>query len=194
MDKKYKLTDEKIKAIDRVLYRIEALRDFGNVKKGDKGGYIEKEENLSHDGNAWVCNNARVYGNALICDNAWVCNDAWVYGNARICDEAWVYHNAQVYGDALVYDDAQVYDNALVYDSAWVYENVQVCDSAKVYGYARVYGNARICNDAQMYGYVPSMDRVSLPKDAFNGYIEKDSYNHNTDYKYCPDCGHKLNK
>ena len=51
MEKKYKLTDETIEVNGKTLYRIEALKDFSNVKKGDKGGFIEKEKNLSHLGN-----------------------------------------------------------------------------------------------------------------------------------------------
>ena len=47
MEKKYKLTKESINRWGKTLYRIEALKDFGNVKKGDKGGYIESEVNLS---------------------------------------------------------------------------------------------------------------------------------------------------
>lgn len=70
--KKYRLTEETTKVGNRTLYRIQALRDFGNVKEGDIGGYIESEKNLSQDGNAWVYGNARVYG------------DACVYGNADI--------------------------------------------------------------------------------------------------------------
>lgn len=60
----------------RKLFQIKALIRFGNVNVGDIGGYIEKEENLSHDGNAWV------YDNALVCDNAEVYGDALVYGDA----------------------------------------------------------------------------------------------------------------
>ena len=44
MEKKYRLTDETINVDGRILHRIEALKDFGNVKKGDKGGFVEKEE------------------------------------------------------------------------------------------------------------------------------------------------------
>ena len=47
MEKKYKLTEETTNMGGRTLYRIEALKDFGNVKKGDKGGFIENEDNLS---------------------------------------------------------------------------------------------------------------------------------------------------
>lgn len=53
--KKFKLTSEFIVDISGVkLFRIKALIEFGNVKAGDLGGYIEKEENLSHMGDAWV--------------------------------------------------------------------------------------------------------------------------------------------
>lgn len=92
--KKYRLTEETTKVGNRPLYRIQALRDFGNVKEGDIGGYIESEKNLSQDGNAWVYGNARVYG------DAWVSGDAWVYGNAWVYGDAWVSGNAQVSGDA----------------------------------------------------------------------------------------------
>ena len=37
MEKKYKLTDETINIANKTLYRIEAPKDFANVKKGDKG-------------------------------------------------------------------------------------------------------------------------------------------------------------
>ncbi|MDE5977041.1 MAG: hypothetical protein K2G70_01045 [Turicibacter sp.] len=47
MNKKYEMFKEKP---TDTLYRIRALRDFGDVKQGDVGGYIEKEENLSHEG------------------------------------------------------------------------------------------------------------------------------------------------
>ena len=81
--KKYELTDETKIFFDRTLHRIKALRDIGeDVKTGDLGGWIEKESNLSHDGDAWVYGNAKVYGNAQ------VYGDAKVYGNAKVCDNA----------------------------------------------------------------------------------------------------------
>lgn len=66
MNKKYELTDETQEWDGRTLHRIRALADFGDVKAGELGGWIEKEENLSHNGNAWVCGNAWVYGDAEI--------------------------------------------------------------------------------------------------------------------------------
>ena len=76
--KKYKLTNETIEYKGKKLYRIKALIDFGNVKKGARGGFVEKEENLSMSGNAWVS------GDAL------VCGGAFVYGAAKVCGDALV--------------------------------------------------------------------------------------------------------
>ena len=65
--KKYELTSETKVFLGKTLYRIKALVQFGNVNAGDLGGWIEKEENLSQSGNAWVSGNARVSGNAEVC-------------------------------------------------------------------------------------------------------------------------------
>ena len=73
---KYQLTEDALTVNGRTLYRIIACVDFADVKAGEMGGYVEKEENLSQDGNAWVCGNAKVYGNAWVCGNAKVCGNA----------------------------------------------------------------------------------------------------------------------
>ena len=80
--KKFKLTSEFIVDISGVkLFRIKALIEFGNVKAGDLGGYIEKEENLSHMGNAWVYGDAQVFGYARVFGNVWVSGNARVSGD-----------------------------------------------------------------------------------------------------------------
>ena len=101
--KKFKLTSEFIVDISGVkLFRIKALIEFGNVKAGDLGGYIEKEENLSHMGDAWVSGDTQVFGDARVFGNA------WVSGNARVFGDAQVFGNARVSGDAQVFGDARV--------------------------------------------------------------------------------------
>ena len=144
MSKKYKLTDETIKLNGVTLYRIEALKDFGEIKKGDKGGFIESENNLAYEGNAWVSDDACVYDNARVCGNAHIYGEAWVYGNARVCEDACVFDNACVYNNASVSGYAQVYGNAIVCGNAWLY------DSARVYGDALVRGDACVCGDAEI--------------------------------------------
>ena len=118
--KKYRLTGNHINIGNRILYQIEALKDFGDVKAGDLGGYIESEENLSQYDNAWVYGDAQVLGNACVLDNARVYGNACVFDNARVYGNACVFDNAEVYGNALVYDNAQVLGNARVFGDAQI--------------------------------------------------------------------------
>ena len=147
MGKKYKLTDETINLNGVTLYRIEALKYFGEIKKGDKGGFIESENNLAHEGDAWVSDNAHVYGNACVFDNS------QVYGNAFVSGYAQVYGDAFVYGNAWLYDNTRVCGYARVADNARVYGDANVCDDSSVFGSALVYDNARVCGDALVRGY-----------------------------------------
>ena len=108
MNKKYKFTGKSFQYKGITLHRIQALRTFGNVIEGAIGGWIEKEENLSHEGDCWVD------------DDAWVSGDARVIENAQVCDDAWVSGKAWVGGNAVVGEDARVYDDAGVNGSARV--------------------------------------------------------------------------
>ena len=156
MEKKYKLTEETINVNGSILHRIEALKDFANIKKGDKGGFIEKEKNLSQRGDCWVYGDATIYDDAMVCGNAEVYGNARVYYNANVYDDAKVYNYAQVRGNAEVYDNAKVCGNADVYGIARIYgyaqvcDNAEVCNNAEVYGYSQVSGNAEICGDAEI--------------------------------------------
>lgn len=124
--KKYILTEETKRIWGTTLHRIRAIRDFKNVKEGDLGGWIESENNLSHEGNAWVFDNAQVWENARVFDNAEVHGNAWVHGNARLYDKASVSGNAKVCA------------------------NVNLHDNAKIYGDTVIYGNADICGDGEV--------------------------------------------
>ena len=75
--KKYELlVDDTITFFGVQLFRIKALISFSGIEKGELGGYVASEKNLSQSGNAWVYGNARVSGNA------------WVSGNARVSGDA----------------------------------------------------------------------------------------------------------
>ena len=67
--KKFVMTDSFIDVFGKKLFQVKALVAFGCVEKGELGGYIEEEKNLSHPGNAWVSGDARVYGDA---DVMWI--------------------------------------------------------------------------------------------------------------------------
>ena len=44
------------------LWRIRACKDFGDVKKGDFGGLVESEDNLSQYGECWIYEGAKIIG------------------------------------------------------------------------------------------------------------------------------------
>ena len=111
VNRKYEFVEGDTINIDgAALNRIRAVKDFHGVNKGDLGGYIEKEENLSHEGDCWVGDRAKVYGDsrvyedALVCGEAKVRGEAQVYGDAKVCCRAKVSQNAQLCGDIAVTD------------------------------------------------------------------------------------------
>ncbi len=168
--KKYELTNETINIENKKLFRIKALKDFGCVKAGDLGGYVENENNLSQENNCWIYNNARVYGDAVVSGNAWVFDDAKVFDNAAVFGKAWVFENAKVYDDARVFGKAEVYGKAKVLGEAWVYDNARVYNGAEVFGNARVFENAcvyrndRVFGNDRVYGGVKNL----VPKNLHN--------------------------
>jgi hypothetical protein len=72
--KKYKLLKKsKIKFLGKTLFQIQALKDFGYISEGEKGGFVESEVNLSQEGDSWVAGNAMISGNARVSGSARVC-------------------------------------------------------------------------------------------------------------------------
>ena len=115
-------------------HRIRALRDFGDVKEGDLGGYVESYMNLSHFGTAWIYpfasawNQARVMGNAKVKGTSRLSDFAHVGGDAEVTDtvlrgEVTVEGNAEVRGvilkgDLVILGEAKVeYRRDVVYYS-----------------------------------------------------------------------------
>ena len=142
MEKKFELTDKfVINAFGIKLFQIKCTKSFKYANEGDLGGYVEKEDNLSQSGDAWVSGNALVSGDARVSGNAWVSGDAQVSGNAQVYGDAWVSGNALVSGDARVSGNA------------WVSGDAQVSGNAQVYGDARVSGDARVENDHMHCGF-----------------------------------------
>lgn len=168
MNKKYRLTNETIIHCGRELHRIESLCNFNGIEIGQKGGFIENEINLSHNGNCWVYDNAKVFDNAC------------VYGDACIFDGVQVRDNAQVYGHAFILDDVKICDNASIFEDARVEDNSVIGGSVQIYGlahvlrapyisgYVKIYDHAwidgRVCikNDVRVYDYASILDDACI--------------------------------
>lgn len=141
---KYKLTDEFITLDNRKLYRIEALKDFYDVKKGDKGGFIESKKNLSQYDDCWIYNDAMVYDNAKVYDNARIFNNARIFMNANVFGNASVFGDAKLYGYSRICDKTKVYGNAQIFGNANLYDYAIACGNSKVFGYTAIFGYAKI--------------------------------------------------
>ena len=107
--KKYEFTGDEKRIGNTRLYRIRAVMDFGPVKAGDLGGWIEKESNLSHKGLCWISGEASVYRDAEVYENALVYGDAQVFGDARVFGNARVHEEASVWGGAWIEGSARIY-------------------------------------------------------------------------------------
>lgn len=143
------------------MYRIRALQNFGSVKAGDIGGFIESEKNLSQQGNCWVYDDAKVYGNGYVANSAIVLNKAEVYesgavyGNAVVKDKAVVSGESQVYGYATICDTSRIIGTAQIFGSAEVSGNSVVCTKVMVLDSARVVNSL-------LYGDICLFDRASV--------------------------------
>ena len=188
--KKYELIKSgKISPRGMPLFQVVALRDFDFVKKGDKGGYIESEANLSHEKNCWVYGDAQVYDTALVCDGAQVYGTAQVFDGAQVCD------GAQVYGTAQVFDDARVFGNALVFDDARVFGNALVYGTAQVFGDVRVASGRAFATKNDYWDIIEvgnSDGTVTLYADATFGPVGLKPCHGGQTGKFCSECGEKL--
>ena len=136
--KKYELTNERLKIGIYQLYRIRALKDFADVKKGDLGGFVESEFNLSQVGDCWVYDDACVYGNAHVSQNATIRDDATVFCVARVCG------------------------NATIKEQAFVTNNSVVCDRAIIFGEAIIAGHSQVYGNAKIGGHMVIRGEVHL--------------------------------
>ena len=110
----------------RKVKRIKALRDFGNVKEGTIGGFVEADDNLSHDGLCWIADDAMALGWSRIT------RDAQLRDRARICD--W----------AVITDRCVVCDDARLRDSVFAYDDTVIGAQSILAEVVTVYGNAVI--------------------------------------------------
>lgn len=163
MEKKYEIIESlSIDYEGHKLYRIKALKDFCKTKngyrvhKGDFGGYIESEDNLSQEGECWVFMNAIAYENAVITDDARLAGCSKVYGNAKICNSAVICGTASVCGNAVIKGksyvcyNAFVSDDAVVTDNANISGNVKILNSSYIGGYAKIQENSKVVGNSKV--------------------------------------------
>ena len=153
---KYKLTNETIIINGHILHRIQALKDFNFVVKGDLGGFVESEKNLSHEGKCWIYDDAKVYGNASITKDAQIYDRAEIFdeavitslvdvgGSAKIFGSAYLTNNVVVKGSAKIYDNAHISGFAIIDNDVCIFENATIIDDAIIKNSTKIYGDVTI--------------------------------------------------
>ena len=144
MEKKYKLTDETIEFNGVKLHRIEALRDLVCVKKGDKGGFVQSEKNLSQFGNCWIFDDSKAIGNSHVLKNAVLSGNSIICDNAVASEFSWIFSHSIVCEKALISNNARIYYNSVVCGNSYVAGDAKVTDFSRVEGLSEVTGNAEI--------------------------------------------------
>lgn len=115
----YRFTEETKVVGGRILHRIQS-------EQGTLGGFIESEENLSHDGEAWVHESGTAYDSARVVEDAQVFGT--IHGYAAIRGRAELHGEA--FGSAVIGDDARVFGT--VAGNAAIFGNTVVAATCRV--------------------------------------------------------------
>ncbi|WMY72317.1 YdcK family protein [Buttiauxella selenatireducens] len=132
------------------LWQVMALCDFGDVKAGQLGGWIENEDNLSQHGHCWIYSSeCVVYGGSSVAD------DAQIHGSSTLC------HQAHVSGKSFV-EQSLISGECHIFDAARILNGSQIIAvrglTADEDQLLKIYGNAtvnasRVVHQAQIFGH-----------------------------------------
>lgn len=164
--KKYELIKESETILmGREVFRVKALKNFGNVNAGDVGGWVCSENNLSQEGDCWIyddakcLDNSRVYDNAKMYDNSIMFGNSVMYDKAKMFDKSIMCNNAEMCGNATMYDSSIMYDNSKMFNNSKMYDETRMYDNAAMFNDSIIYSNSRMYGNAVMY------DTATMGKD-----------------------------
>jgi carbonic anhydrase/acetyltransferase-like protein (isoleucine patch superfamily) len=166
MEKKYELTGNDCEDC----YRIRALKSFqlitGKViRKGDLGGLVDGEHNLSQEGNCWIGYNARAFGRSRVMDNAVMkdyseaYDNSTVSGNAIMKDHSLTRGNSTISGNAVLKDYSRAFDNstvsgnAVLKDYSRAFDNSTISGNAVMKDWSNVFGTSIITGNALLQAH-----------------------------------------
>jgi carbonic anhydrase/acetyltransferase-like protein (isoleucine patch superfamily) len=160
-NKKYKLVNESSYLWYKT-YQVEALKDFADVKKGDKGGRVCSEDNLSQEGNCWVYDNALVINDAKVLDNAQLRGDARLENNAILKDNAIMDGESLAFSYVIISRNAEVHDNAFLCGHSVITDNAKVLKGGTANDYSRLTGNSILTDHASIHAHTIVMGNAVI--------------------------------
>lgn len=141
---KFKLLNDPChtKIVDgRTLYRIQATSSFDRVNKGDIGGWVEHEGNLSQLDNCWIYDEGVAMNNTVI-EGCVSVNNSVIKGNTYIFGEKPVYINDSEISDSKLYfsSNSRIYRSRISNESEIIgggFDSI-ICDGEVI--------NSKLCS------------------------------------------------
>ena len=138
---KYKiLQDENMQYLTRfnsiTLYRIEALISFGDVKAGDKGGFIQSIENLSQSGDCWIYDQAISIQGSRVIDSGKMKTFSIIEGDCVLGQKGLMEGRSRGGGRAVIL--GKMSDNSLALESSVVEPQAQMAQEGSICGTAKL--------------------------------------------------------
>ena len=158
-NRKYEITDITMRFEGRTLYRIRALKNFSNVKKGNLGGWVSSEDNLSQEGDCWIYDEAKCMDNARMHDNSKMYNNSVMYeysamhGNSKMCNNSKMYDDSEMHDDSRMYDHSMMYDHSKMYDHSEMNDYSIMYNNSEMHGYSKMRDNSTMYNNSKIYDY-----------------------------------------
>lgn len=151
-EKKYQLTNETRNYYGITLYRIQALKDFGDVKAGDKGGWVESKNNLSHYGDCWVYDDSVASGSSRISEDAKIMNSSEICDFACVRGDAVIDQGSTISGEAFILD-AKV-SNMIISNYTQISGDIEIKSIRDFYDFSLWYPY-----DDEYITYLPNHDK-----------------------------------
>mgnify|MGYP003627980356 CR=1 FL=1 len=148
---KYELGESKV-FMGIEVYRVVALKSFGNVTKGDIGGWVEDEDNLSQQGNCWIFDEAMAVNRSMVAGNAEMHDYSKMLDDSMIWDHSRMYDNAQMCNNSGMYDNSKMLNNSEMHDSSEMWDNSKMSGNSKMFNNSRMYGTAELLGNSKMRG------------------------------------------
>ena len=175
MSRKYELTDETIMFEDNVLYRIRALKDIPGAVKGDLGGFVRSEENLSQEGDCWIFPESKVVGNSKVSGDATILGEVTIFNDVNITDRA------MINGNLIIADNVEISGKSNIFIESGIIRNkVKICDNVVISGKMRISNNVEISGNTVLLGNLKISDS-SIIKSKYDFMIFKEFGGKNDD-------------
>lgn len=137
------LVEGEERTVYKIFYDAQFAKKMG--MKENSGGWVEKQDNLSQDGDCYISEDTILIGDCKITDNAIIVNSE-ITDNTIISGNA-VVEDSKISGNTIITDNARV-KNCVIYSAAFIGENATVIDSVLDKGFI-IKGNNCLVNQVK---------------------------------------------